>query len=97
MKLCLTSGGYGLPKRARDRRIVLKAATLGLAEGRTYTEREINEALAAWLREVGPSVESDHVSLRRACDAVRRDRVLKVIELAHDAVRRLAGGRARCC
>ncbi len=38
---------------------------------------------------------STHVSLREACDAVRKERVLKVIELAHDAVRRLAGGRAR--
>jgi 4-hydroxythreonine-4-phosphate dehydrogenase len=38
---------------------------------------------------------STHVSLRRACDLVRKERVLKVIELAHDAVRRLAGGRAR--
>ncbi len=38
---------------------------------------------------------STHVSLRQACDAVRKERVLKVIELAHDAVRRLAGGRAR--
>jgi 4-hydroxythreonine-4-phosphate dehydrogenase len=37
---------------------------------------------------------STHVSLRQACDAVRKERVLKVIELAHDAVRRLAG-RAR--
>ena len=32
---------------------------------------------------------STHVSLRQACDAVTRDRVLKVIELAHDACRRL--------
>ena len=32
---------------------------------------------------------STHVSLRRACDAVTKDRVLKVIELAHDACRRL--------
>ena len=38
---------------------------------------------------------STHVSLRQACDAVRKERVLKVIVLAHDAVRRLAGGRAR--
>jgi 4-hydroxythreonine-4-phosphate dehydrogenase len=38
---------------------------------------------------------STHVSLRQACDAVRKERVLKVIELAHDAVRRLTGGRAR--
>jgi 4-hydroxythreonine-4-phosphate dehydrogenase len=32
---------------------------------------------------------STHVSLRQACDAVTRERVLKVIELAHDACRRL--------
>jgi 4-hydroxythreonine-4-phosphate dehydrogenase len=32
---------------------------------------------------------STHVSLRQACDAVMRPRVLKVIELAHDACRRL--------
>jgi 4-hydroxythreonine-4-phosphate dehydrogenase len=38
---------------------------------------------------------STHVSLRQACDLVRKERVLKVIELADDAVRRLAGGRAR--
>jgi 4-phospho-D-threonate 3-dehydrogenase / 4-phospho-D-erythronate 3-dehydrogenase len=38
---------------------------------------------------------STHVSLRRACDAVRKERVLKVIELAHDAVRRITGGTAR--
>ncbi|HEX3356850.1 MAG TPA: 4-hydroxythreonine-4-phosphate dehydrogenase PdxA [Tepidisphaeraceae bacterium] len=32
---------------------------------------------------------STHVSLRQACDAVKRDRVLKVIGLANDACRRL--------
>ena len=32
---------------------------------------------------------STHVSLRQACDAVTRDRVLKVIELAEDACQRL--------
>ncbi|HVO12875.1 MAG TPA: 4-hydroxythreonine-4-phosphate dehydrogenase PdxA [Vicinamibacteria bacterium] len=38
---------------------------------------------------------STHVSLRRAIDAVRTPRVLKVIELAHAAVGRLNRGRAR--
>jgi 4-hydroxythreonine-4-phosphate dehydrogenase len=38
---------------------------------------------------------STHVSLRQACDAVRRERVLKVIELTHHAVRRMTDGRAR--
>ena len=32
---------------------------------------------------------STHVSLRQACDAVTKDRVLKVIELANDACKRL--------
>ena len=32
---------------------------------------------------------STHVSLREACDRVRTPRVLKVIELTHDALRRL--------
>lgn len=34
---------------------------------------------------------STHVSLREACDRVRRDRVLKVIRLANDAVVRVSG------
>jgi 4-hydroxythreonine-4-phosphate dehydrogenase len=34
---------------------------------------------------------SSHVSLRKACDAVRKERVLEVIELAHEAVGRLCG------
>ena len=38
---------------------------------------------------------STHVSLRQACDAVTHARVLKVIELAHDACRRLGIERPR--
>jgi 4-hydroxythreonine-4-phosphate dehydrogenase len=38
---------------------------------------------------------STHVSLRQACDAVTRQRVLKVIELAHDACRRLGIDRPK--
>ena len=34
---------------------------------------------------------STHVSLRKACDAVRKERVLEAIELAHEAVGRLCG------
>ncbi|MFT3787884.1 MAG: 4-hydroxythreonine-4-phosphate dehydrogenase PdxA [Tepidisphaeraceae bacterium] len=36
---------------------------------------------------------STHVSLRQACDAVTKDRVLKVIHLAHDACTRLGIAR----
>jgi 4-hydroxythreonine-4-phosphate dehydrogenase len=38
---------------------------------------------------------STHVSLRQACDAVARDRVLTVIRLGHDACRRLGIERPR--
>lgn len=64
-KLCLTADGQGFPKRTHDRWIVLKAATLGLSPDRTYTEPEINAALADWLDGGGSWLESDHVSLRR--------------------------------
>jgi 4-phospho-D-threonate 3-dehydrogenase / 4-phospho-D-erythronate 3-dehydrogenase len=36
---------------------------------------------------------STHVSLREACDRVRKDRVLKVIELAHNACRSIGIGK----
>jgi 4-hydroxythreonine-4-phosphate dehydrogenase len=38
---------------------------------------------------------STHVSLREACDRVKKDRVLKVIRLAHDACRRIGIGEPR--
>ncbi|MGB7158473.1 MAG: 4-hydroxythreonine-4-phosphate dehydrogenase PdxA [Tepidisphaeraceae bacterium] len=38
---------------------------------------------------------STHVSLRQACDAVTRQRVLKVIELGHEACRRLGIARPK--
>ena len=38
---------------------------------------------------------SSHVSLRKACDAVRKERVLEVIELAHEAVGNLCGRAPR--
>jgi 4-hydroxythreonine-4-phosphate dehydrogenase len=38
---------------------------------------------------------STHVSLRKACEAVRKERVLEVIELAHEAVGKLCGRQPR--
>ena len=38
---------------------------------------------------------STHVSLRKACEAVRKERVLEVIELAHEAVGKLCGRAPR--
>jgi 4-hydroxy-L-threonine phosphate dehydrogenase PdxA len=38
---------------------------------------------------------STHVSLRQACDAVKRGRVLKVIELAHEGCRQIGIGKPK--
>jgi hypothetical protein len=43
----------------------MKSIVLGLDGGRDYREREINERLVAWNREVAPAIEVDHVTLRR--------------------------------
>lgn len=63
----LSSGGIGpgLPRRRRDQWILLFAAARELPAG-TLDERSLNEMLKAWLAGLGPRVDVDHVSLRRA-------------------------------
>ena len=63
-RICLRTG-QGFPSRLRHQHIVLGGVTLSLPADRSCTEQEINERLRAWLRDVGPGVEIDHVSLRR--------------------------------
>ena len=65
-QLCLTSSSPEMPRRQRDRQIVLKSIALCLSKERTYTELEINAALAEWTVAVGHSLEVDHVTLRRS-------------------------------
>ena len=36
-----------------------------LERARTYSEAEMNRALLSWKSEVGPAIETDHVTLRR--------------------------------
>lgn len=64
-KLGADRGPRGFPRRTRDREILLKSIVLGLDGERSYREREINERLIAWSREVAPAIEVDHVTLRR--------------------------------
>jgi hypothetical protein len=54
-----------LPRRQRDRHILLKALSLGFDVDRFYTEIEVNRVIEIWLSEVGHSLEIDHVTLRR--------------------------------
>jgi hypothetical protein len=65
VKLGADRGPRGFPRATRDREILMKSITLELDEKRTYSEREVNEQLKRWLREIAPAIESDHVSLRR--------------------------------
>lgn len=63
--LCLGGVGPGLPRKRRDRHILLKAATMALGQGREHTEAVVNDVLGSWLEALGPAVRLDHVSLRR--------------------------------
>lgn len=62
--LCL-GGSHGLPRRVRDRHIVLASATLWMEEGTTYSEPEVNTGLSVWLREACPALDLDVTTLRR--------------------------------
>lgn len=64
--LCLRSGVVGLPRSDRDRRILLHSVTRFLERGRTFTEKELDARILAWMHDVGRRVETDHVSIRRA-------------------------------
>jgi hypothetical protein len=63
--LCVRSGLSGLPRKRRDRHILLKSVALTLDKTAEYTEPEINQKLMDWLRDVGASLRLDYVELRR--------------------------------
>ena len=64
-KLGADRGPRPFPRKRRDREILLKSVVLDLDGAREYREREINERMIAWSREVAPAIEVDHVTLRR--------------------------------
>lgn len=43
----------------------MKSILMTLESARAYTEAEMNRALLSWKREIGPAIETDHVTLRR--------------------------------
>ncbi len=66
VQLCVSSGLRGIPRKIRDRHILLKSITLTPELNNEYAEHELNDNLRAWLREVGMSIRRlDHVNLRR--------------------------------
>src|SRR5262249_36639151 len=67
-RLCLVGAGPNprpFPRARTDREILVESIMMGLDSGRTYDEREINDHLQAWKRDIAPAIETDHVTLRR--------------------------------
>ena len=63
--LCLKSGLTGMPRKIRDQHIMFKSVVLTLNKGVDYGERDIDDKLAFWLADIGRSIDTDRVSLRR--------------------------------
>lgn len=64
-KICADTGTRPFPRGRRDREILMQSIVMSLDGTRTYEEREINDLLQSWLREIAPAIETDHVTLRR--------------------------------
>ena len=67
-RLCKVGADRGprrFPRSGTDRAILMHSIVLTLDSSRSYTERQINDALRTWNRDVAPAIETDHVTLRR--------------------------------
>lgn len=67
-RLCRVGADRGprsFPRSGVDREVLFQSIVLTLDSARSYSEREINEALLAWNRDVAPAIDIDHVTLRR--------------------------------
>lgn len=43
----------------------MKSIVMLMDSNRSYTEREVNDLLKKWNRDIAPAIESDHVTVRR--------------------------------
>jgi hypothetical protein len=76
IRLCVKSGAPHLPRRVRDRHIVLKSVALTMNPRRAMTTDEVDAALDRWIRLVGQRFRLDRVTLRGWLvteDYLRRD------------------------
>ncbi|MBU1700993.1 MAG: DUF2087 domain-containing protein [Candidatus Eisenbacteria bacterium] len=64
VQYCLKSGQKGLPRRQRDKHILLKSASLLFDSYKIYSEAEVNSLLRLWIAAVAIRLEIDHVTLR---------------------------------
>ncbi len=63
--LCVRSNLEYLPRKIKDRYILLKSVVLVFESGREYSEKEINDKLKSWLEKVNKNARINHVMLRR--------------------------------
>jgi hypothetical protein len=64
-QLCTTGRSTDLPRKPRDRSIILKSIALRLEPGKVYTEADLKSALTDWNGAVGNTMQVDHAALRR--------------------------------
>jgi len=64
-ELCLKSGLTEFPKDEQDQQILLKSAVLMLGRLQNLSEKEVNEILETWVRDVSQIKNVDRVTLRR--------------------------------
>jgi hypothetical protein len=64
-RLAADGAHRSFPRNQRDREILMQSVVMQLDSARTYSEPEINAQLRAWSSEVAPSIDIDHVTLRR--------------------------------
>lgn len=64
-KVAADRGPRAFPRSGTDREVLFQSIALSLDSARSYSEREINDALNRWKRDVAPAIDIDHVTLRR--------------------------------
>lgn len=65
VELCVQSRITTFPRKYRDRHIIFKSVILTLDMKEMYDEAGINDGLRRWLLDVAPSLQVDHIKLRR--------------------------------
>ena len=63
--LCVRSMTVGMPRKMRDRHVLLKGIALSFDKDKQYSEKEINDTIRSWLNNIGEKIQIDHVSIRR--------------------------------
>ena len=63
--LCARSITVGMPKKIRDRHVLLKGVALSFEKAKQYSENDVNDTIRNWLNNIGEKIQIDHVSIRR--------------------------------